>query len=184
MIGNVRLLNRQLTGMNKIKEGLTPHLFKAKKEFLTKEQIENYIKETKTILAQKDELENCARTIVSEIGNAYGQATNMGPAMRKTRELLEMFAQDTTQPDQPSMVVLLTDGSPTDGNAFMEEIEELAKNPNVVLYIIGLGNPDDKLMKEAAAKCAGEYFKPEDSGELLKWYSKRARDLTLKIRRE
>jgi uncharacterized protein YegL len=133
---------------------------------------------------QKGVLENCARTIVSEIGNAYGQATNMGPAMRKTRELLEMFAQDTTQPDQPSMVVLLTDGSPTDGPAFMEEIEELAKNPNVVLYIIGLGNPDDSLMKEAAAKCAGEYFKPEDSGELLKWYSKRARDLTLKIRRE
>jgi len=133
---------------------------------------------------QKDELENCARTIVSEIGNAYGQATNMGPAMRKTRELLAQFAQDTTQPDQPTMIVLLTDGSPTDGPAFMEEIEELSKNPNVVLYIIGLGNPDDSLMKEAAAKCAGEYFKPEDSGELLKWYSKRARDLTLKIRRE
>ena len=133
---------------------------------------------------QKDELENCARTIVSEIANAYGQATNMGPAMRKTRELLQMFAQDTAQPDQPTMVVLLTDGSPTDGPAFMEEIEQLAKNPNVVLYIIGLGNPDDSLMKQAATKCAGEYFKPEDSGELLKWYSKRARDLTLKIRRE
>jgi len=42
---------------NKIKEGLTPHVFEANKEFLTKEQIENYIKETKTILAQKDELE-------------------------------------------------------------------------------------------------------------------------------
>ncbi len=41
---------------DKIKEGLTPHLFEAKKEFLTKEQIENYIKDTKEIIDKSSEL--------------------------------------------------------------------------------------------------------------------------------
>ncbi len=131
---------------------------------------------------QKGELEACARTIVDQIANAYGQSTNMGQAMEKAQQLVDMFTADN--PEQPTMIVLLTDGAPTDGNAFMESIKKLSTNQNVVLYIIGLGNPNDDEMKKAAALCAGEYFKPEDSGELLVWYSKRARDLSLKIRRD
>ena len=80
------------------------------------------------------------------------------------------------------MIVLLTDGVPTDGDAFFNEIKKFADNPNVVIYIVGLGNPDDALMARAAALCGGEYFKPEDAGELLVWYSKRARDLTVKLK--
>ncbi len=131
---------------------------------------------------QKGELEACARTIVDQIANAYGQSTNMGQAMEKANHLLELFTADN--PEQPTMIVLLTDGAPTDGRAFMESIKKISTNQNVVLYIIGLGNPNDEEMKKAAALCAGEYFKPEDSGELLVWYSKRARDLSLKIRRD
>jgi hypothetical protein len=37
-------------------------------------------------------------------------------------------------------------------------------------------------MNRAAQLCGGEYFKPEDAGELLIWYSKRARDLTVKMK--
>ncbi len=131
---------------------------------------------------QKGELEACARTIVDQIANAYGQSTNMGQAMEKANHLLELFTADN--PEQPTMIVLLTDGAPTDGRAFMDSIKKMSTNQNVVLYIIGLGNPNDEEMKKAAALCAGEYFKPEDSGELLVWYSKRARDLSLKIRRD
>jgi len=40
----------------KIKEGLTPHLTDAKKEVLTKEQIENYINEAKNILKKEEEI--------------------------------------------------------------------------------------------------------------------------------
>lgn len=40
----------------KIKEGLTPHLFEARKEVLTKEQIENYINNAEHILKKKDVL--------------------------------------------------------------------------------------------------------------------------------
>ena len=64
----------------------------------------------------------------------------------------------------------------------LNEIKKLEDNPNVVAYIVGLGNPDDAMMARAATLCGGEYFKPEDAGELLVWYSKRARDLTVKMK--
>ncbi|MFX0007924.1 MAG: VWA domain-containing protein [Candidatus Hermodarchaeota archaeon] len=129
---------------------------------------------------KKGVLEDAARMIVDRIGNAYGQATNMGSAMVQANQVLAEF--DKMNPDQPTMIVILTDGVPTDGDAFFNEIKKLADNPNVVAYIVGLGNPDDALMARAAALCGGEYFKPEDAGELLVWYSKRARDLTVKLK--
>ncbi len=129
---------------------------------------------------KKGILEEAARLIVDRIGNAYGQATNMGQAMFKAQEIL--FEFESVNPDQPTMVVFLTDGVPTDGNDFFDSIKELADNPNVVIYILGLGNPDRELMQRAAAMCGGEYFEPKDAGELLIWYSKRARDLTIKLK--
>lgn len=126
---------------------------------------------------KKGILEEAARKIVDHIGNAYGQATNMGEAMLRAQEVLGYFDSD-----QPTMIVLLTDGVPTDGENFFTAIQEFAKNPNVVLYILGLGNPDRKAMNKAAALCGGEYFEPEDAGELLVWYSKRARDLQVKLK--
>ena len=57
-----------------------------------------------------------------------------------------------------------------------------ANEPNVVIYVVGLGNPDDELMTRAASLCGGEYFKPDNAGDLLIWYSKRARDLTVKLK--
>jgi len=118
--------------------------------------------------------------IVDRIGNAYGQATNMGQAMIKAHQVLSEF--ERMSPDQPTMIVLLTDGIPTDGDDFFKSVKAFAENPNVVIYIVGLGNPDDELMIRAASLCGGEYFKPEDAGELLIWYSKRARDLTVKLK--
>ncbi|MFX1586679.1 MAG: VWA domain-containing protein [Promethearchaeota archaeon] len=129
---------------------------------------------------KKGVLEDAARMIVDRIGNAYGQATNMGSAMAKAHQVLTEF--DKINPDQPTMVVLLTDGVPTDGDAFFKAIKLFAENPNVVIYIVGLGNPDRELMIRAASLCGGEYFEPEDAGELLIWYSKRARDLTVKLK--
>jgi len=132
----------------------------------------------------KDVLENAAKLIVEQIGNAYGQATNLGLAMRKAQEILRTFEalEVTEEEKQPTMIVLLTDGVATDGNKFFESVKDFSTNPNVVMYIIGLGNPDDVAMKRAAQLCGGEYFKPEDSGELLVWYSKRARDLQVKMK--
>lgn len=129
---------------------------------------------------KKGILEEAARMIVDRVGNSYGQATQLGAAMRSAHQVLDEF--QNMNPDQPTMIILLTDGIPTDGDAFFNEIKKFSENPNVVIYIVGLGNPDDELMTRAATLCGGEYFKPEDAGELLIWYSKRARDLTVKLK--
>jgi hypothetical protein len=129
---------------------------------------------------KKGVLEEAAVMIVDRIGNAYGQATNMGLAMIQANQVLTEF--ERMSPDQPTMIVLLTDGVPTDGEAFLDSVRALSTRKNIVAYFVGLGNPDDELMSRAAALCGGEYFKPEDAGELLVWYSKRARDLTVKLK--
>ncbi len=129
---------------------------------------------------KKGVLEEAARMIVDRIGNAYGQSTNMGAAMAQANQILQEFQK--LSPDQPNMVILLTDGIPTDEEIFLNEIRKLSDNPNVVTYILGLGNPDRELMTRAATLCGGEYFEPKDAGELLIWYSKRARDLTVKLK--
>jgi len=129
---------------------------------------------------KKGILEEASRIIVDRIGNAYGQATNMGAAMQQAHLILNEFEKINS--NQPTMIVLLTDGVPTDGNAFFDEIKLFANEPNVVIYVVGLGNPDDELMTRAASLCGGEYFKPDNAGDLLIWYSKRARDLTVKLK--
>ena len=131
---------------------------------------------------KKGVLEDAARMIVDRIGNSYGQATNMSDAMNKAHQVLVEFDKMSPGNPQPTMIVLLTDGIPTDSDAFLRSVKIFQENPNVVIYIVGLGNPDDDLMTRAAQLCGGEYFKPEDAGELLIWYSKRARDLTVKMK--
>ncbi|KKN54936.1 hypothetical protein LCGC14_0587220 [marine sediment metagenome] len=90
---------------------------------------------------KKGVLEEAARMIVDRIGNSYGQATNMGAAMAQANQILQEFQK--LSPDQPNMVILLTDGLPTDEDLFLSEIRKLSDNPNVVTYILGLGNPEN-----------------------------------------
>ncbi|KKM24894.1 hypothetical protein LCGC14_1600550, partial [marine sediment metagenome] len=129
---------------------------------------------------KKGILEEAARLIVDRVGNSYGQATNMHLAIDDAHQVLMNF--DQISPNQPAMVILLTDGEPTQKKAFLQSIKKFSTNPNVVIYILGLGNPNDELMTRAASLCGGEYFKPKDAGELLIWYAKRARDLTVKLK--
>jgi hypothetical protein len=131
---------------------------------------------------KKGVLEEAARLIVDRIGNAYGQATNMASAMEKAYLVLQEFERMSQGQPQPTMIVLLTDGVPTDPDAFLRSIKQFSGMENVILYIVGLGNPDREMMSRAASLCGGEYFEPADAGELLIWYSKRARDLTVKMK--
>jgi len=131
---------------------------------------------------KKGVLEDAARMVVDRIGNAYGQSTNMGSAMVKAHQVLTEFNKMSQGNPQPTMIVLLTDGVPTDPESFLKSIKLFAEMPNVILYIVGLGNPDRELMTRASHLCGGEYFEPADAGELLIWYSKRARDLTIKMK--
>jgi len=131
---------------------------------------------------KKGVLEDAARMVVDRIGNAYGQSTNMSSAMVKAHQVLTEFDKMSLGNPQPTMIVLLTDGVPTDPERFLKSIKVFTEMPNVILYIVGLGNPDRELMTRASHLCGGEYFEPADAGELLIWYSKRARDLTIKMK--
>jgi len=133
---------------------------------------------------EKDTLERTAKLIVDQIGNAYGQATSMGQAMLLAQEIIYKFQDEEGGEEQakPVMVILLTDGAPTDGNNFEIAVQEIAKNQNCVFYVIGIGQTDAPRMSAAATSCGGEYFEPKDAGELLIWYSKRARDLQIRLK--
>ncbi len=131
---------------------------------------------------KKGILEEAARMVVDRIGNAYGQSTNMSEAMVKAHQVVLEFDKMSQGNPQPTMIVLLTDGVPTDPERFLKSIKPFAEMSNVILYIVGLGNPDRELMIRASHLCGGEYFEPADAGELLIWYSKRARDLTIKMK--
>ncbi|MHA1230636.1 MAG: vWA domain-containing protein [Candidatus Helarchaeota archaeon] len=127
-------------------------------------------------------LEIAANKIVEKIGEAQGTATNMGEAIEEAAGVLEAY-NTIDGADKPCMIVLLTDGHPTDGNKFVENVNKyFITNPNLVFYIVGIGNCNDELMNDVARRCGGEYFKPNDMGELLIWYSKRARDLVVKLK--
>ncbi len=126
-------------------------------------------------------LEQAAIEIVEKIGRYKGLATNMGEAMLKAREVLDVY--ESIEKDKPCMLVLLTDGYPTDEPKFVQVINQFfVGNPNVVTYIVGIGNTNVKLMNDIAVRCGGEFFQPKDMGELLVWYSKRARDLVVKLK--
>ncbi|MFX1450514.1 MAG: VWA domain-containing protein [Promethearchaeota archaeon] len=126
-------------------------------------------------------LEQAAIEIVEKIGKYKGLATNMGEAMLKAREVLDIY--ESIERDKPCMLVLLTDGYPTDEPKFVQVINQFfVGNPNVVTYIVGIGNTNIKLMNDIAVRCGGEFFQPKDMGELLVWYSKRARDLVVKLK--
>ncbi|MHA1894008.1 MAG: vWA domain-containing protein, partial [Candidatus Helarchaeota archaeon] len=128
-------------------------------------------------------LEQAANQIVEKIGNYKGLATNMAPAFIEAKRILDIFQQIEGEDSKPCMVVLLTDGNPTDQDQFIQVINQhFIGNSNVVLYIVGIGNANVKLMRDVAFRCGGEFFQPDNMGELLIWYSKRARDLIVKLK--
>ncbi|NVM54147.1 MAG: VWA domain-containing protein, partial [Candidatus Helarchaeota archaeon] len=129
-------------------------------------------------------LERAANLIVEKIGEEQGTSTNMGDAIVGAHFVYKQFEEiEGVGTTKPCMLVLLTDGYPTDGDKFKIAVENyFVNNQNVVFYVVGLGNPDRKLMKDIAQRCGGEYFEPEDMGSLLIWYSKRARDLVVKLK--
>jgi len=131
----------------------------------------------------QDILEKTAVSIVENIGNSYGQATEIGKALYLTLELARLMQdmEAASGDAKPVMCVLLTDGYPTDSEAFASAIEAIRKNSNIVLYIIGLGSPNTELMMKAAAACGGEFYMPADVGQLLSWYMRKASEFKPRV---
>lgn len=128
-------------------------------------------------------LETAAIEIVDKIGNYKGLATNMAKGFMKAKQVLDVFRSIEGEEEKPCMMILLTDGYPTDEVEFLRVINQhFLGNPNLVLYILGIGTPNEEVMRDIASRSGGEYYTPEDLGSLLIWYSKRARDLVVKLK--
>jgi hypothetical protein len=89
----------------------------------------------------------------------------------------------------PTMIVLLTDGQPNKGNGLGINPVPIARKcgrdyPNTVLYTIGLGEADNRLLKRLAEIGRGEFYEANDLGELTKFYDLLARRFMIALKTE
>ncbi len=113
----------------------------------------------------------------SEIENGEYSGTEMAKAFDKAIEIGSSF-----ESDMALMVVLLTDGYPNSVEATLAKVEELKRRlPNAIVYGIGIGGSNDPLMTKIANMTNGVYYSVADFGDLLKWYSKLAKDIKTRI---
>jgi Ca-activated chloride channel family protein len=71
------------------------------------------------------------------------------------------------------IIILLTDGEHNSGDMSPKDAVKLAKNENIKIYTIGLGNKgeaDEALLKEIANESGGEFFTAVSAKELQKVY--------------
>jgi len=122
-------------------------------------------------------LERMAVSIVENVGLAYGQATNIGGALYMAEQLIVLMQDMEGGPitARPIMLILLTDGYPTDGEQFTTAVDRISQFPNVIMHVLGIGSSNKELMEWAAKKCGGEFLSPDNVGEILSWYTARAR---------
>jgi hypothetical protein len=115
-----------------------------------------------------------------DIDDNIGVSTNMADAIEKCAEVIENLPRSKKK--MPIMIVLLTDGFDTSQRVKEAVEEKLAGNENIVLHAVGLGPyVNRKELIEISALCGGEFFLPDNLGELLDWYTCRAKDLSVRI---
>ncbi len=118
--------------------------------------------------------------IVVDLDERIGVATNMALAIEKCSEIIENIPK--SKRNNPLMIILLTDGFDTSQRVKEAVIETLAGNENIVLHAVGLGPyVNRKELVEISALCGGEFFLPDNLGELLDWYNCRAKDLSVRV---
>ena len=124
----------------------------------------------------QDVIQKTAIDIIEKIGDSYGSATNMGQAMLLASEVARLMQQmeGGEQYARPIMCILLTDGYPTDGDNFIFAMKQLAKIPNLILNIFGLGSTDTELLTTAAVSFNGEFYLAESVDQILSWYANKA----------
>ncbi|MFX0205232.1 MAG: VWA domain-containing protein [Candidatus Hodarchaeota archaeon] len=102
--------------------------------------------------------------------------TFMSGALNAAYEAIPSFGEnELTEVTNPTMIILLTDGSPNKGNGIginpVPIIEELIEDfPATAMYAIGLGEADNPVLKQLADLGRGEAFFVKDFEELWKWY--------------
>jgi len=108
--------------------------------------------------------------------------TDMGAALEKAAEIVDQFKPLPDGRKLPVMLLLLTDGLPTKGRNPIDVVKEkFAKRKDVVIYTLGIGNPeeiDEDLLREIAALTKGQYSLCADLGDLMDWFDRLAQEFT------
>lgn len=96
-----------------------------------------------------------------------GQNTAIGEAIAQSVRAFKHSAAKT------KVVILLSDGEHNSGDMSPKDAVKLAKNENIKIYTIGLGNKgeaDEALLREIAKESGGEFFTAASAKELQKVY--------------
>ncbi|HUT80907.1 MAG TPA: VWA domain-containing protein [Candidatus Bathyarchaeia archaeon] len=127
---------------------------------------------------------------VSKRCSKGGGLTFMSGALQQAYEMTSRFAPNSiTGKINPTMIVLLTDGQPNKGNGLginpVPIVRKCARDyPNTVLYTIGLGEADNRLLKRLSEIGRGEFYEATDLGELTKFYDLLARRFMIALKTE
>ena len=127
---------------------------------------------------------------VSKRCSKGGGLTFMSGALQQAYEMTAKFEPNSiTGKMNPTMIVLLTDGQPNKGNGLginpVPIVRKCARDyPNTVLYTIGLGEADNRLLKRLAEIGRGEFYEANDLGELTKFYDLLARRFMIALKTE
>ncbi|MBN1329009.1 MAG: VWA domain-containing protein [Candidatus Heimdallarchaeota archaeon] len=127
---------------------------------------------------------------VSKRCSKGGGLTFMSGALQQAYEMTSRFEPNSiTGKINPTMIVLLTDGQPNKGNGLginpVPIVRKCARDyPNTVLYTIGLGEADNRLLKRLSEIGRGEFYEATDLGELTKFYDLLARRFMIALKTE
>lgn len=127
---------------------------------------------------------------VSKRCSTGGGLTFMSGALQQAYEMTTKFEPNSiTGKMNPTMIVLLTDGQPNKGNGLGINPVPIARKcgrdyPNTVLYTIGLGEADNRLLKRLSEIGRGEFYEANDLGELTKFYDLLARRFMIALKTE
>lgn len=112
-----------------------------------------------------------------------GNSTSIGDALGLA---LKSLREDKNKNNK--IIILLSDGENNDGSLSLPQVINLAKNENIKIYTIGVGNPesfiqsilsykialpsgvDEAGLKAIADEAGGRYFRAEDTDGLIKIY--------------
>lgn len=125
---------------------------------------------------------------VSKRCSTGGGLTFMSGALQQAYEMTAKFEPNSiTGKMNPAMIVLLTDGQPNKGNGLGINPVPIARKcgrdyPNTVLYTIGLGEADNRLLKRLSEIGRGEFYEANDLGELTKFYDLLARRFMIALK--
>lgn len=127
---------------------------------------------------------------VSKRCSKGGGLTFMSGAIQQAYEMTKQFEPNSiTGKMNPAMIILLTDGQPNKGNGLGINPVPIARKcardyPNTILYTIGLGEADKRLLKKLSEIGRGEFYEANDLGELTKFYDLLARRFMIALKTE